>query len=266
MLPRMTGVPHPWFGPLTDAEHEQGEADAGEQEPGEIEGTGIRFPVTLQEDQTEQDGHDPEGEIDEEDPPPRELGDQQAAEHRPEGGGERRRHHQDAGRPHPFGGGKARNSMAMPTGVIIPPPTPCSTRNRTSWERLSARPHRTEAPVKMATESRRISLGSEPVAQPAGRRYEHGQADQIADGHRVEGGGRLVELPTDGRQGHVDDGDVHDAHEHGRHVDDADTDLRIHGEAGHDGSCAGRALPVRAVHAKRCDAMGSTGTGGARRG
>ncbi len=32
---------------------------------------------------------------------------------------------------------------------------------------------------------------------------------------------------------HVDDGDVHDAHEHGRDEDHAHADLRIHGEAGH---------------------------------
>ena len=65
-------------------------------------------------------------------------------------------------------GGKARNSMAMPTGVIIPPPTPCSTRNRTSWERLSAKPHRTEAPVKMATESNSIRLDpNRSPSQPA---------------------------------------------------------------------------------------------------
>ena len=55
-------------------------------------------------------------------------------------------------------GGNALNSMAMPTGIIIPPPTPWRTRNRTSWERLSARPHRTEAPVKMPTARSRIRL------------------------------------------------------------------------------------------------------------
>ena len=35
-------------------------------------------------------------------------------------------------------GGKARNSIAVPTGVSIPPPTPCRTRNTTSSARLWA--------------------------------------------------------------------------------------------------------------------------------
>ena len=33
-------------------------------------------------------------------------------------------------------GGKARNSIAVPTGVIMPPPTPCRMRNPTSSSML----------------------------------------------------------------------------------------------------------------------------------
>ena len=42
-------------------------------------------------------------------------------------------------------GGKARKSMAVPTGVSMPPPTPCRTRKAISDPMLQARPHSTEA-------------------------------------------------------------------------------------------------------------------------
>ena len=42
-----------------------------------------------------------------------------------------------------------------------------------------------------------------------------------------------MELPPDRRQGHIDDGDVHDVHEHGRDEYDADAYLRIDVNAGH---------------------------------
>ena len=47
--------------------------------------------------------------------------------------------------------GKARSSTRRPTGVIIAPPNPCSTRIATSTRRLSDRPHSAEAAVKMTS-------------------------------------------------------------------------------------------------------------------
>ena len=124
-------------------------------------------------------------------------------------------------------GGKTRNSMAMPTGVSMPPPTPCSTRKPTSSARLSASPHSTEAPVKTAMAKRRTRLV--PMRSPSqpGGRDEDGQADQVADGHGVERGLGHPELVPDGGDGHVHDGDVHDVHEHGGDEDDADRDLLV---------------------------------------
>ena len=55
-------------------------------------------------------------------------------------------------------GAKARNSMAVPTGVIIPPPTPCSTRNATSSHRPVACPHSADATVKTAIANRNVRL------------------------------------------------------------------------------------------------------------
>ena len=55
-------------------------------------------------------------------------------------------------------GAKARNSIAVPTGVIIPPPTPCRTRNAISSLRLWAWPHSAEATVKVPMAKRNVCL------------------------------------------------------------------------------------------------------------
>ncbi len=45
-------------------------------------------------------------------------------------------------------GGNARYSMAMPTGIIMPPPAPWTTRKATSWVMFWATPHSAEPIVK----------------------------------------------------------------------------------------------------------------------
>ena len=55
-------------------------------------------------------------------------------------------------------GGKARNSMARPTGANMPPPTPWRTRNPTSSARLVAVPHSADAAVNTAMAPSRILL------------------------------------------------------------------------------------------------------------
>jgi hypothetical protein len=62
-------------------------------------------------------------------------------------------------------GGKARKSMAVPTGVSMPPPTPCSTRNAISDSTLQARPQRIEASVN--TERANMNVRLVPNRSPA---------------------------------------------------------------------------------------------------
>jgi hypothetical protein len=47
-------------------------------------------------------------------------------------------------------GGKTRYIIAMPTGVIIPPAAPCTTRNATNSAKDPAVAHSTDAAVKAA--------------------------------------------------------------------------------------------------------------------
>ncbi len=48
--------------------------------------------------------------------------------------------------------------MAVPTGVSMPPPTPCRTRNRVSDSMLQARPHSAEPAVNIAVANMKVFL------------------------------------------------------------------------------------------------------------
>ena len=89
-------------------------------------------------------------------------------------------------------GGKARNSIAMPTGVSIPPPTPCSTRKRSVAR--STGPRRT-APSRHedgeGAEERVFGCRSDRRASRS--RDPHRQAERVAEHdplHRVGVGSR----------------------------------------------------------------------------
>jgi hypothetical protein len=77
-----------------------------QEEPRQVEPPGVGRPDPLQEERSEDHGRDPQGEVDEEDPAPREIGDQEAAEHGTECGRHGGRDGQDAGGADPLGGGK----------------------------------------------------------------------------------------------------------------------------------------------------------------
>jgi hypothetical protein len=53
-------------------------------------------------------------------------------------------------------GGNSRNNMAVPTGVIMPPPTPWMKRNNESSARECAWPQSTDAAVKVKRAKRKI--------------------------------------------------------------------------------------------------------------
>ena len=65
-------------------------------------------------------------------------------------------------------GGKVRYSMAIPTGVISPPPMPCTIRKITSCSTVCARPHAADAMVNSPTASRNTSRApNRSPSQPA---------------------------------------------------------------------------------------------------
>ena len=130
-------------------------------------------------------------------------------------------------------GAKARNSIAVPTGVIIPPPTPCRMRNTTSSQRLSACPHSAEATVKTAMANKKVRLVPKrsPIQPEAGihtarlRRYA-----TTTHSHRR---GADAELPCQGGQRDVDDRRVQDLHEQPGHEHRRDHVLVAQAAEGH---------------------------------
>ena len=136
-------------------------------------------------------------------------------------------------------GGNTRNSIAIPTGVMSPPPTPCSTRNTTSSPRLEASPHSAEATVKMTRAPRRTFRP--PKRSPS--QPEAAMKTPVLTRNAIEmlstaSGAEWKSRPIDG-EGHVHDRGVHDRHEEGRYVDDSYGDLLVDDAAAHPGMVAG---------------------------
>ena len=116
----------------------------------------------------------------------------------------------------------------------MPPPAPWTTRKSTSSVMFWATPQSAEPTREDDDGGQEDPLAAEAVSQPSRRRDEDGQAHQIGDHDAVDGGGGDVEVAADGGERDVHDRDVHDVHEHRRHEHDADGDLLIHADDGHD--------------------------------
>ena len=80
--------------------------------------------------------------------------------------------------------------MAVPTGVIMPPPTPCRKRKAISWPMLCARPHSAEPLTNIAMREQKGALGAEAVADQARGRDQQRQAEQVAGDHPLQRRGR----------------------------------------------------------------------------
>ena len=158
--------------------------------------------------------------VDKEDPVPARMVHEQAAEHGPRLPGRTAPGYTMIAAWARSAGGNARNRVAMPTGVSIPPPTPWNTRNRISCPIEVDRAHRREAGVNDREGEHEDAFCAEPVARPARRRDAHGEADRVAEydpfGHAE------LELPAERRDGDVDDRGVEDVQEERRHIDDWD--------------------------------------------
>ena len=76
--------------------------------------------------------------------------------------------------------------IACPTGMIIPPPKPCSTRKAISDSVLHASPHSTEPTRNSATRDHPQAPAAEALHRPAGQRDHRRQREQVA-GRRPTG-------------------------------------------------------------------------------
>ena len=72
--------------------------------------------------------------------------------------------------------GNSRESIAVPTGVIIPPPMPCRKRNAMSCSSDCASPQSADADDEDRHRQQEDPLRAEAVREQSGRRDEHRQA------------------------------------------------------------------------------------------
>ena len=89
-------------GALRHAVHDQTETAGGQEEPGQIETARIHLFVVVEKQGTEDDSGGTDGDVHIEDPPPRQVGHEQAAEHGAERGRQCGGDHQDARGAHPL--------------------------------------------------------------------------------------------------------------------------------------------------------------------
>ena len=129
-------------------------------------------------------------------------------------------------------GPAARVRIVMPSGISMPPPSPCSTRKNVSISRVVAVAHSTDPAVNRPDGEQVEALGAEPVGRPAGQRDDARQGQRVA-GHRPRDLGRGgVELGLEGLQSDRDDGDVEDRHDRAEHHhsgDEEDTSVELVG-------------------------------------
>ena len=211
-----SGDDHALSGPSETPYMSEAEAGPAEDETRDVEAAGVvGRPCARGQRAPKMIGGDAEREVDEEDPAPGEVGHQEAAEHRSEGRRQRGRDGQDAGGPNPLGRGEDpeehghadRRQHAAACALEDPEDDELG---HVLCQAAEHRPHGEDDDG-----DHEDPLPSEAVAQPARRRDEDGQADQVGDDDPVDRGRGDVEVTTDGGQGHVHDRDVHDVHEHG---------------------------------------------------
>ena len=213
--------------PRRHAVHQEAQPGATEDEPRQVEPAGVDRAGALQVQRTEDHRGNADGEVDEEDPAPRQARHQEATEHRPERRRHRRRKGQDAGGPHtlrrwedPVEHGHAHRRHHPATRALDDP-------EDDELRHVLRQPAEDRAQREHDDGGEQHALAAEAVAQPTGGGDEDREADQIRDDDTVDGGGGDMEIAADGGQGHVDDRDVHDVHEHRRHEHGPHGDLLV---------------------------------------
>ncbi len=103
--------------------------------------------------------------------------------------------------------------MDWPIGMIIPPPTPWSTRNTMRLCTDHEAPERTDPTQEHGERHDPHPLGAEMLDRPPGQGNDRRQGEQVAGAHPLDGRQRGPEVPRQRGDGHVDDGGVEDRHD-----------------------------------------------------
>ena len=218
---------HDWSGPSDTPYMRRPRPAPPRTKPGTSKPTSVGGAQALEEERPERHRQDPDRQVDEEDPPPAEVGDQEPAEHRSDRRRQGGRHREDAGGADALGRWEdpvehrhADRRHHPATGALDDPE-----HDELGDVLRQPTEHRSEGEDDDGDEQH--PFAAEAVAQPPRGGDEDGQAHQVGDDDAVDGRRRNVEVTPDRGQSHVHDGDVHDVHEHRRHEDDTDHDLLI---------------------------------------
>ena len=93
-----------------------------------------------------------------------------------------------------------RRITSRPTGTIIAPPMPWTTRAKTISPIELDSPHRIEPMVKMTIGEAEDRARAEAVGEPAGGRDEDGDGEEIGGERQLQVDRALAEIPRDRRQ------------------------------------------------------------------
>ncbi len=115
--------------------------------------------------------------------------------------------------PRSRGSGNSAGSSASEAGVSSAAPMPCTARLPISISWFWARPADTEATVKTARPAKNASRGAEHVGDPAAGQQQTGEDQHVRARDPFQAGDAQVEVPLDGREGHVDHVVVEVGHE-----------------------------------------------------
>ena len=190
-----------------------------QHESGEVEPAGILLPRLLQPDDRQGHRDDAHRHVDQEDPAPRRLVDEQPAEHR----ADRRRDHRHAEHADRRLGPLGHRERSVQHRRPDRGDEPAARALQDAEEHELIERLRQPAEQRHGDEDRQRDdehpLGAEAVAEPTGGRDHRGEAQQVADRDPLDVGGRHAEVACQRRQGDVDHRAVDDAHHQAEDVD-----------------------------------------------
>ena len=197
---------------LRDAEQREGQAAGPEHETRDVEGRSSRWPKSRRRRRPSTSAERADGHVDEEQPVPADVGDEPTAQRRAD-----RRAAIAATPQMPMAwprrsGGKTSNTMAMPTGIIAPPPTPWITRKRDEHAHVGRQAAAQRGDRERHEGAEEDLLAAEAVGHPRGGGLRRRDGQQVRRDDPLDAVAR-VEVVADRGQRDVHDRGVEHDHE-----------------------------------------------------
>ncbi len=192
---------------------QQRHAGRRQQQAAQVEPAGRSMELLAEPQRREHQCDRADRQVDIEDPAPRGVVDEHATEHRPD----RRGDHGDAEDAHggrrPLGQRERSKQHRAADRGDQPGAEPLEDPEHDEQRQARCRAAEARCDHEHRQGHDEHSLGPEPIAEPAGRRNDGGEGEQVGDRDPLDVGRRHVELAGERRQCDVHDGAVDDRHE-----------------------------------------------------